>query len=160
MKWRWGWGWVVIGHGRGWYPQNKIIKQVIMSYLINYSSSVPLSLSLISTSISLPSMCISLWSSHCWQSQNSEQLSQALIELHLFIYLFIHLSIYLFALGWNTFVAYCLQNVVRCDFYSSWKHGRSQWLFALISLPAIFTWIQLEWINYYTVFPHDCNIKW
>ena len=152
----WGWGWVVIGHERGWYPQNKLTQQIIISYLINYSSSVPLSLSLFSTSISLPSMCISLWSSYCWQSQNSEQLSPALIELHLFIYLFI----YLFALGWNTFAGFCLQNLVRCDFYSSWKHGRSQWLFPFISIPTIFTWIQLEWITYYTVFPHDCNIKW
>ena len=91
----WGWGWVVIGHERGWYPQNKLTQQIIISYLINYSSSVPLSLSLFSTSISLPSMCISLWSSYCWQSQNSEQLSPALIELHLFIYLFIYSFIYL-----------------------------------------------------------------
>ena len=141
-----GWGWVVIGHERGWYPQNKIIKQVIISYLINYSSSVPLSLSLISTSISLPSMCISLWSSHCWQSQNSEQLSQALIELHLFIYLFFYFFISLFIyLHW---VETHLQRIV-CRISS----------FAFISLSAIFTWIQLEWINYYTVFPHDCNIK-
>ena len=64
------------------------------------------------------------------------------------------------ALGWNTFAACCLQNLVRCDFYSSWNHGRSQLRFSFISLPTIFTWIQLGWITYYTVFPHDCNMLW
>ena len=61
------------------------------------------------------------------------------------------------ALDWNTFAACCLQNLIRWNFYSSWKHGRSQWLFSFICLPAIFTWIQLGWITYYTVFLHDCN---
>ena len=57
----------------------------------------------------------------------------------------------------NTFGTYCLQNLIRCNFYSSWEHGRSQWLFSFISLPTIFTWIQLGWITYYTVSLHDCN---
>ena len=31
------------------------------------------------------------------------------------------------ALGWNRFAACCLQNLVRCNLYSSWKHGRPHW---------------------------------
>ena len=111
--------------GRGYrtwerrHRQTKLIQQIIILHLINYLSSVPLSLSLFSSSISVSSMSMSLWSSHCWQSQNYQQLSPALTQLYLFIYLFI----YLFALDRNTFSGCCLQNPVRCYFYSSWKHG-------------------------------------
>ena len=132
------------------------MQKITMSYLINYLSCMPFSLSLFSTSISLSSTCMSLWLLHCWQSQNSEQLSPGLTQLHLFIYL---LFIYC-ALCSSAFVACCLQSLIRCDFYSSWKHERSHWLFSFISLPTIFTWIQLGWNTSYRVFPHDCNIVW
>ena len=61
------------------------MQRIIISYLINSSSSVPLSRSLFLSSISLSSMCMSIWSSLCWQSQSSEQLSPALTQLHLFL---------------------------------------------------------------------------
>ena len=160
MKWRWGWGWVAIVHERGWYPQNKTSNHIISNKLFIFCATftfISFNLNFFTIHVHLTLIIALLTIAEFWTVKSS---SDRAAFIYLFIYLFIHLSIYLFALGWNTFVAYCLQNVVRCDFYSSWKHGRSQWLFALISLPAIFTWIQLEWINYYTVFPHDCNIKW
>ena len=79
---KWGRG---IGNENGRHHQTKLIQQIIISYLINYSSSVPLSQSLFLSSISLSSMCMSLWSLLCWQSQNSEQMSPALTQLHLFL---------------------------------------------------------------------------
>ena len=67
------------------HGQTKLIQWIVISYLINYSSSSPLSLSLFLPSISLSSTCMSIWSSLCWQSQNSEQLSPALTQLHLYL---------------------------------------------------------------------------
>ena len=49
--------------------------------------------------------------------------SDTTVFIYLFIHLFIYLFIYLFALDRNTFSGCCLQNPVRCYFYSSWKHG-------------------------------------
>ena len=67
------------------HRQTKLIQWKIISYLLNHSSSVPLSLSLFLSSISLSSTCMLIWSSLCWQSQNSEQLSPTLTQLHLFL---------------------------------------------------------------------------
>ena len=88
------------------------MQKITMSYLINYLSCMPFSLSLFSTSISLSSTCMSLWLLHCWQSQNSEQLSPGLTQLHLFIYLFI---IYLLCTVFK-----CICSVLFAESHQMW----------------------------------------
>ena len=73
----------VIGNENGRHRQTKLMQQIMIPYLINYLSSVPLQLSSFSSSSSLSTMCILRWSLHCWQSQNSEQLRPTLRKLHL-----------------------------------------------------------------------------
>ena len=131
----------VIGNKNGRHRQTKLIQRIIISYLIIYSSSVPHSLSF---RVHVNLIITLLTITEFWTVESSSDTAA-------FIFV---------TLGWNTFAACCLQNLAKCNFYSSWKHGRSQWPFSFLYLPTIFTWFQLEWITYYTVFPHDCNMLW
>ena len=59
-EWGRGEGGEVIGNKNGRHRQTKLMQRIVMSYLINYLSSVLLSLSLFLSSISLSSMCMSI----------------------------------------------------------------------------------------------------
>ena len=70
-------------------------------------------------------MCMSIWLSLCWQSKNSEQLSPALTELHLFLHLFSNAH-YLKSLSFRMFIwtfwlfKLCHVSLFLCLYNVSW----------------------------------------